>query len=462
MAESSAPPQGGRRRSTRVETSAANAEPTVDPDDFARMLELEDDAQRKQQLIVADSNATRARSPLSVGKYNQVCVLLHLNSTLLSTALTRLTQCAFLALKQWMLIDANRQTGEIVRAEEAALQRRREQSTIAYHEARQKKTAVGRGQQELTAGSVREYRGALAKTGEAGRAELMHLRAIAIRQKKEWAAHGARNAAVHGLEQKKRVLEARAERFQTRRNAALQTKQEMAARKASARVLAGQGARERLERLERVREEIPTIEDVAAAREIFAKQKRESAAAVRNSVKDWEAERRKGDSQLLAKATANRSVVMATRAQAATNRAGVKEARTRLAQDIRNALVQMESGRRAQLEVSRQQTEAHHKDLYDRRFVNSEAATRVDESEYGALVHNTRSPAGRSSTLSAASVASDSPVIGLPSPIPEQSVPVAWGDGSNGNRFSGYKAPASRVAASKSEPIAISDAEVSG
>ena len=349
----------------------------VDIDDFA--LSGEAPNQDKYAVVDAESAAQSRKSALSVGKFNQ-----------------------------WMLIDANRQTGIQVREEEAALRRRKEAVNIAYHEAREKKTAVGRGQQELTAGAVREYRGGLAKTGEAGRAELLHLRAIALRQKKEWAAHGARNAAIHGLEQKKRVLEARAEKFQTRRNAALNAKQEMERRRAAAKALAGQGARERFERLEVVRRSIPTVADVAAAREVFAKQKREAAAEVRNSVKDWEQERKRVASDQLQAATITRNVVVATRVEAAKNLKGVKEHRNKLAAEIRRACEEMEATRIEKIENAKQAIHEHHRQLYQRRYVDADAAIRVDESEYGTLVRATRNPDKvATSTLSAASTGDD-------------------------------------------------------
>lgn len=365
MAESSNTP-GARRRPM---TSSGTASAAAAEEEALRDM-LTEDAD-KDLITAADAEKSRRPPQLSVGKYNQ-----------------------------WMIVEGNRELGVEVRAEEAALQRRLEQSKANYHEARQKKTSVGRGQQELTAGAVREYRGALAKAGESGRSELMHLRAIALRQKKEWAAHGARNAAVHGLEQKKRVLEARAERFQTRRNAALQTKQDLAARKASARVLAGQDRQGRLERLERVRQQIPDAASLADAREFFAKQKREAAAQVRSSVKEWEEQKKRSMEVSQAKASATRNVVMATRVEAANNIAKVKESRAKLAHEIRKALDQMESTRREKIELTKQNTQAHYKDLYERRFVAPEAATRVDESEYGALIQQVRHPGARSSLSS--------------------------------------------------------------
>lgn len=377
MAESSTS-QGGRRRPVTAPTSAAQASSQRDARLSEDSLLSAEEEQKKEALITAADAAKTRKSQLSVAKYHQ-----------------------------WMIIEGNRLSAAETRAEEAALQRRLEQSRANYHEARQKKTSVGRGQQELTAGAVREYRGALAKAGEAGRSELMHLRAIALRQKKEWAAHGARNAAVHGLEQKKRVLEARAERFQARRNAALQTKQDLAAKKASARTLANQDRQGRLERLERVRQEIPDAATIAEAREFFAKQRRETAAAVRTSVKEWEEQKKTHAEEAAAKAAAQRNVVLATRAEAASNRAKVKESRTRLAQEIRKALDDMESSRRDKIEQAKQSTLAETKKLYERRYIDDpDAASRVDESEYGALIQQVRYPNGRSTTSSTSLVGS--------------------------------------------------------
>ena len=297
------------------------------------------------------------RSPMSVGKYNQ-----------------------------WILVDANRRMGIEVRVEEAALARRREASTAAYHEARSKKTAVGKGQQELTAHSVREYRGSLAKCGEQGRSELLQLRTLALRQKKEWAAHGARNASRLGLEQKKRVLEARAERFQTRRNAALQTKNEAAARKLMANSASAVQSEEKKLRLERARQNMPDAESLAEAREFFAKQKRDAAAEVRSAARTWETSIKAEKSTLLAKANANRATVVATRNQAAEHRAHAKDERMAMAAKIRAALKDMEGERKRQVEQSREQAVLLHRDLYERKFVDDEAADRVDSSEYGQLV----------------------------------------------------------------------------
>ena len=79
------------------------------------MLELEDSVDK---LSIIDNRGTSRQLPMTVCKYNQ-----------------------------WMVVDANRAMGVAVRAEEEALQRRREQTTVAYHDSRQKRTAVARGQQ---------------------------------------------------------------------------------------------------------------------------------------------------------------------------------------------------------------------------------------------------------------------------------------------------------------------------
>ena len=371
---------------------------------------LAKDEKGADETLETDSKvALSRRSPMTVGKYNQ-----------------------------WMLVDANRRIGEAIRAEESVLQRRREASTAAYHDARAKKTSVGRGQQELTQHAAREYRASLAKCGEQGRSELMNLRAIALRQKKEWAAHGARNAARFGLEQKKRVLEARAERFQTRRNAVLQTKNESAARKAAAQSATAAHLEDKKSKLERVRESIPDAGSLAEAREFFAKQKREAAAEVRSSVRGWESARKRDKEAAREKADAARATVLATRHLASENREARAKERQAMAAKIRAAIVEMESSRRQKLEVTKQHYVTSHREQYERKFVNDDAAARVDGSEYGQLVASTRMPGGSSTSnapllLSTASNASSPGVSTVSSPNlrptpPTKYIPMpSWG-----------------------------------
>lgn len=430
-ASPAAPRRRGSAGSGAAATSAASevvpvpstSEPILPEDDFASLLEQE---AKEQPVADGETKVVPSRhSPMSVGKYNQ-----------------------------WMLVDANRRLGVAIRAEEAALQRRREASTAAYHEARTKKTSVGRGQQEMTANSVREYRGGLAKAGEQGRSELMSLRAIALRQKKEWAAHGARNAARLGLEQKKRVLEARAERFQTRRNAALQTKTENAARKSTAQSLTAAHLEDKKTRLDRVRENTPDAASLAEAREFFQKQKREAAAAVRSEVRGWESARNADKASLIAKATATRNVVIATRQKAAQKREAIKEGRTAMAAKIRAALEEMEDGRRERIERSRQQAEVAHRELYERKFVDDESAAKVDESEYGQLVSTTRAPGGSSTSASALHVASSA---SSPSRSPDtKPIPMpSWaGYAAPVQRGSRRSAARDKAAASTGPPVA--------
>lgn len=380
--ETSTASSTAKRRQAMGQNSAGvgSSSPSADEIDDTllteqKKVEKEDDGETAEQEV-----SPLRRSPMSVGKYNQ-----------------------------WILVDANRELGVEVRAEEAALQRRREASTAAYHEARHKKTAVGRGQQELTGAAVREYRGSLAKCGEQGRSELMQLRTLAMRQKKEWAAHGARNASRLGLEQKKRVLEARAERFQTRRNAALQTKNEASARRLAAHSATAAHHEEKTKRLERVRENTPDSESLAEAREFFAKQKRDAAAQVRSSVRGWESARTREKSSLLAKASANRATVVATRHLAAQNRSQVKDERLAMAAKIRAALKEMEGDRKQQVEMARQHAVVQHRDLYERKFVDDDAADRVDSSEYGQLVVASRTGGGNSMLSVASYRSSTSP-----------------------------------------------------
>ena len=343
-------------------------------DDFEAELQPGSEEKPKEETSqvtsAGPSRTRRMKQPVSVGQYNQ-----------------------------WMLVDVNKRIADGIREEERTLQRRRAESTQAYHEARAKKTSVGRGQQELTASALREYHGGLTKQGEQGRSELMRLRAIALRQKKEWAAHGARNAARLGLEQKKRVLEARAERFQARRNAALQTKNEAAARRVAAQSAQGERAQEQQARLQRVRENTPTSESLAEAREFFLKQKREAAADLRSSVRDWESARSSNKSTHLAKATDNKNVVLATRASAQAKRANLKAERQEMGAKIREAIRQMESGRMEQLQIENAYQEQVHHDLYDAKFVDDEAATRVDESEYGQLIAEVKNYKPRSGSF---------------------------------------------------------------
>jgi hypothetical protein len=361
LASSLAGRAGGRRNSASSPEGGLTTEEGVD-------LEQEATPDKSSTDIVV--TAGMSKTPVSVVKYNH-----------------------------WTLVDAKRELGVQVRAEEAALQRRLENTRAAYHEARSKKTAVGRGQLDATQTSVKEYRSMLDHKGQQGREELSNLRSIAHRQKKDWAAHGARNAAVHGVEQKKRVLEAKAERLQARRNAALQTRQEAAARKDAARVAEMHAKMDRQSRLDRVRQNIPSAASLAEAREFFLKQKRDAAADVRSSSRGWESERKRESSQLLAKANANKAVVLATRQQAANNRATVVQSRQQMAQKIRTALEDMEKGRRDHLEAIRQDTSEDHRRVYERKFVSPVAGTRVETSEYGTLVASFRY-AGEFSTAS--------------------------------------------------------------
>lgn len=298
----------------------------------------------------------------------------------------------------WVIHDANRALGEEMRADEARLQARRDASTAAYHEARRSRTSVGRGQQELTAMAVREYHGRLAKSAEQGRAEIHHLKAIAERQKKEWAAHGSRNAVLLGREQRKRVAEARAERFQNRRNAALQTKQETAQRKAASRAAVTLNLEDQKSRMERVRQNTPDAATLSEAREFFAQQKRAAAEQVRTSVRSWDSDRKRDDRDNLKRAAANRELAVATREHAKINRNFVKASRQQVAQAMRAAVQTMEGERREMISASRSNADDLHRELYVRKFVQPDAAARVEGSEYGLLYRRLRLPGAQGST----------------------------------------------------------------
>lgn len=355
------------------------------------------------QIISSKDAAASRKSPCSVGKYNQ-----------------------------WQCVDANRRQAVAIREEEAMLQKRLADTRAAYHKARVEKTATGRGQQEFTRAAVKEFLDGNVQSGEQGRAEFQHLRTIATRQKKEWVAHGARNAVVHGMDQKKKVLEARAERFQARRNAALATKQKSADLKVQKHAWEVQHACDQKARLERARANAPTAASLAEAREFFFKQRRDAAAAVRKSVGDWESAHKADINNKLARATHNRNVVMATRQQANNNRTTVKESRQDMARKIRSALEEMEKGRLKQIEQHKQLTKDIHGGRFGGKFVNEEEQEKVENSEYGALVSSFRG-AGMNSSVSVASRPGSSPPglqkgdasVSGKSPNP---LPVAWQD----------------------------------
>ena len=292
----------------------------------------------------------------------------------------------------WQLVEANRQVGERIREEEAALQRRLEQSKVAYHQARKAKTSVGKGQMLITHGAVQEYRGHLAVQGAAGKAEFEALRAKHIRQKAEWISYGTRQSNLHGLEQKKRVLESRAERFQARRNAALASKRETEARKAAAQEVMDRQLEEKKLRLERTRDGLPTPESLAEAREFFAKQKREAAAEVRRSEKGWESDRKRDSSTALARAAANRNMAMNTRKAAASNRQASMEIRSQQAKEIKSKLKDLEGERQRVVKSSSSDSKMHHQELYEKKFVTEARAEQFDKSEYGMLLMRTRLP----------------------------------------------------------------------
>ena len=159
--------RGGTRRAVGGQplgTSASADEPVWlgEPAGFTDFGMLDEQAELDELGSMGIKGAGDVRrSPMSVGKYNQ-----------------------------WTLVEANRQLGVRMREEEEDLQRRREASTAAYHAARRAKTSVGRGQMELTRGSVVKYRGELARCGAEGKVQLDAIRQKALRQKAEWAAHG--------------------------------------------------------------------------------------------------------------------------------------------------------------------------------------------------------------------------------------------------------------------------------
>ena len=289
---------------------------------------------------------------------------------------------------QWTIVEANRHLAEKVRQEEAALQRRRAESTAAYHAVRKSKTSVGRGQMELTTGAVREYRGSLALRGAAGKQEVAALKEKALRQKEEWAAHGARSAALHGLEQKKRVLESRAERFQARRNAALATRQDTELRKAAAREimdksLIGGRTREGL---------APTKAALAEAREFFLKQKRDAASEVRKAERGWLSARKREVGRTLERAGTYKAQAMDARKNAACNRAAVAEEKAAAVREVKTRMQIIESDRQQIVIATAQNSRSSLKEAYDKKFVSVGAATVADSSEYGLLLQRTRNP----------------------------------------------------------------------
>ena len=349
----------------RQPTAAADASDGLEPAPFAE-FGFDEEAQELDELrgMLGDKQAAQNRhSPMSVAKYNQ-----------------------------WTLVEANRQLGIKMRAEEREFQIRREQSTAAYHAARKAKTSVGRGQMELTRGAVGDYRGQLALRGAEGKQQLLAIRAKAMRQKAEWAAHGARSAQVHGLEQKKRVLESRAERFQARRNAALATKQETEARKAAARELMARALEEKKLRLERTRDGLPTPETIAEAREFYMKQKRESAQEVRKNEKEWMDIRKRDATLALERATSNKADAVNTRNAAKSNRAACVETRAVVAKEMKAKLQSMEEERKNVIADTVASSKTNHQEAYDKKFVKADAAAQVDNSEYGLLLQKTRAP----------------------------------------------------------------------
>lgn len=331
-------------------------------DDFGLSLEAQELAEL-HGMIGSQAGATRRTPPMSVGKY-----------------------------RQWTLVEANRQLGQKMRAEEAALEERRKAATEAYHKARQAKTSVGAGQMKLSGDAVQKYHAELAIQGAKGKEELDAIRAKALKQKQEWAAHGARNANLHGLEQKKRVLESRAERFQARRNAAYATKQESETKKAEARERMNKALEEKRIRLEKTREGLPTPETLAEAREFFLKQKREAAAEVRKNEKGWESARKRDNGKMLEKASQNRALALECRKAVSSNRTDAVAARTAQAKAIKEKLKTLEQERQASVLATAQNGKAVHQEVYEKKFVSSEEADEVHNSEYGNLLQRVRSP----------------------------------------------------------------------
>jgi len=339
-------------------------------DDFGLSLEAQELAEL-QGMIGSSTVGSRRTPPMSVGKY-----------------------------RQWKLVEANIGLAQQIRAEEQALKQKLFESTHAYHEARKAKTSVGHMQLRLSADAVQKYHAQLAIQGAEGKRQLEEIRDKAIKQKAEWAAHGARNANLHGLEQKKRVLESRAERFQSRRNAALATKQESEAKKAEARERMNKVLEEKRLRLEKTREGLPTAESLAAARDFFLEQKREAARDVRKSSERLESARKKDSERSLARAAANRTVAFEGRKAATQHRTEILEMRKTQAKEIKERLKTLEAARQQTVIAATQSGKAAHQEVYEKRFVSQEEAEEVHSSEYGTLLQRVRTPGvmGKSGT----------------------------------------------------------------
>jgi len=310
-----------------------------------------------------------------------------LKHELTTATLARPSPVSKAKFNKWVVAEDNRTVGDNMRGEMEALMSQREENRTEFLDSGHERTQAAKHQREVAAERVRQHRANMAQRGRTGKSDKDTHVSTARTLKDQYQQYGARNAQIHGAEQRERLTETRAERDESRRMSVQSQKQAMLDRAEAFQEATQRQIEEKRQRVARIRDE--TKPEVAeASKQLFANSRKQVADDVRESVKEWNTETNSNHMTALMQARLNRYSAEETRKKVLDGRKALEEQRRKDAGAIRTSIKQCELHRDHMKYSTEFAKRERHDEAFESTFVAPEQAITVERSSYE-MVANT-------------------------------------------------------------------------
>jgi len=306
-----------------------------------------------------------------------------LQETLDAPSISRPSEVSKAKHSAWAAMDHNRQVGDAMRAEGAALREQRMQINGDFIQAGYERTQRQRQQLEATADRVRKHREEQQSRGSLAKEEAGVANDRGERSRQSWAEHGAR-ARNDVEEHRQKVVNTLTEGLRSRHELAERARSASFER---ASTFAAEKNQELEEKRERVRAIRAQTEPAVAQRskDLFFSQRRDTADGVRTAVGDWRVEQGQNQQTTLAWAHAHRDAAHASRANARNERTQLLHQNGQVGSEMREDIdACRRRGQLGWLWLTATKRDAHD-DNYESKFVSADEADQVVDSSFTRL-----------------------------------------------------------------------------
>lgn len=308
---------------------------------------------------------------------------------LTSAQLVRPSPVSKAKYSKWAVAEGNRKVGDSMRDQHDGLMSQRRETREEFIDAMHGRTEAAKEQREAAAERVRQHRANMAERGKQVKSLTNNQMTSKQDLRDQYKQEGARNAQIHGVELRERLVESRAERDEARRLAAQREKQAMFERAEAFQDATSRDIEAKRERVARIREQ--TRPQVAEeSKQMFYYGRKAVADDVRESVGEWKKEQQANYMSALLRARSNRKSAQDTRKSAFDEKISLQESRRSDATAIRNNIKQIEL-HREHMKLSEEFTKREvHDEAFENKFVDSDDAAIVQSSSYDTLANQHR------------------------------------------------------------------------